>query len=165
MAKRSVFRDFISTLRKYWRTELPEVRPVEESFGPMMPKASTFYAGIAPPLGMHVFVNFQHSSKAWEVGRFTVNVVLSQHQGAPESWGGPFVPDDGASFTEGIYRISGLLGCHKDKWWHLNQDSSPPIVTEAWRPASYVDYEVVLSETAIDVTRDVREALTKLGVL
>jgi hypothetical protein len=162
MAKRSVFRDFITGLRKRWREELPQVRPIEEALGPAMPKASTFYAGLSPRLGMHVFVNFQHSSMAWQVGQFTINVILSKRAGAPEGWGGPLAPDDGVSFTEGSYRIGGVLGRHKDKWWHLKQDD-PPIITEAWRPTSYDD-EIVLIEAAADVTRDVREALAKLGV-
>lgn len=108
--KRSVFRDFISALRKHWRTELPEVRPVKVLLGPMMPKARTFYAGFAPALGMHVFVNFQHSPMAWQVGQLTINMILSRSPGAPESWGSGFPPDDGVSFAEGNFRISGLLG-------------------------------------------------------
>jgi hypothetical protein len=112
---------------------------------------------------MHVFVNFQHSSKAWEVGRFTVNLILSLREGAPDAWGGPFAPQDGRSFTEGSYRISSLLGRDKDKWWHLKEDA-PPIITEAWRPASYDDYEAVLAEASADVIHDVRLALAKLGV-
>src|SRR5688500_9748937 len=117
MAKRSVFRDFIATLRKRWRDELPYIRPVEAALGPAIPNASTFYAGFSPRLGMHVFVNFQHSSKAWQVGQFTINIILSKREGSPEGWGGPFAPHDGMSFTEGSYRISGVLGHLKDKWW------------------------------------------------
>lgn len=128
-----------------------------------MPKASTFYAGPSSRLRMHVFVRFQHSPMAWEVGQFTINMILSKREGAPEGWGGPFAPGDGASFTEGSYRISGVLGRPGDKWWHLKQNDSP-IVTEAWRPTSYDDQEIVLVEAAADVTRDVREALAKLGV-
>lgn len=163
MVKRSVFRDFIAALRKRWREELPQVVQVDESLGPAMPKASTFYAGFSPRLGMHVFVNFQHSSKAWQVGQFTINMILSKRQGAPEGWGGPFAPEDGVSFTEGSYRISGVLGRHKDKWWHLKQDD-PPLIAEAWRPISYKDDETVLTEAVADVTHDVREALCKIGV-
>jgi hypothetical protein len=163
MAKRSVFRDFIVALRKHWREELPQVRPVDNALGPAMPKASTFYAGLSPRLGMHVFVSFQHSPMAWKVGQFTINVIFSRREGAPEGWGGPFAPDDGTSFTEGSYRIGSVLGRHKDKWWHLKQDH-PPIITEAWRPTSYDEYETVLNEVTADVTRDVREALVKVGV-
>ncbi len=163
MAKRSAFRDFIAALRKRWREEFPQVRLINEALGPGMPKASTFYTGFSPRLGMHVFVNFQHSCNAWQVGQFTINMILSKRDGAPEGWGGPFAPDDGLSFTEGIYRISAVLGRHRDKWWHLKQDD-PPIITEAWRPTSYDEYETVLSEAAAEVTHDVREALAKLGV-
>jgi hypothetical protein len=110
MAKRSVFRDFITALCKHWRAELPEVRPLGESLGPALPKASTFYAGVAQPLGLHVFGNFQHSPKAWEVGQFIVNVVLSRSEGAPPWPGGSLVPEAGRPFTEGRYRIGPLLG-------------------------------------------------------
>ena len=163
MAKRSVFRDFIAALRKRWREELPQVRPVEQALGPMMPKASTFYAGFALQLGMHVFVNFQHSQKAWQVGQFTINMILSKREGAPDAWGGPFAPVDGVSITEGSYRISCILGRHNDKWWHLKEDS-PSVIANAWRPTSYDDYEAVLIQAATDATSDVREALAKLGV-
>lgn len=163
MAKHSTFRDFITALRRRWRIELPYVQPAATSYGPMMAKASTFYAGVARPLGMHVFINFQHSCKAWQVGQFTVNIILSRHEGAPEGSGGPFAPDDGVSFTEGRYRICDLLGRKKDKWWHLKVDE-PSIIREEWRPTSYDDYAIVLSEAVSDVTRDVREALEKLGV-
>src|SRR5689334_4071716 len=100
MAKHSVFRNFIAALQAHWRSVLPNARPVEQSFGPTMPKASTFYAGFARPLGMHVFLRFQHSSKAWLVGSFTINIILSKREGAPEAFGAPFAPIDGASFTE-----------------------------------------------------------------
>jgi hypothetical protein len=128
-----------------------------------MPKASTFYAGFAPRLEMHVFVNFQHASKAWQVGRFTINIVLSRREGAPTIWGGPFEPDDSVSYTEGSFRISGILGRHSDKWWHLKQDN-PPIIAEAWRPTTYDEFETVLAQAVADVTRDVTEALAKLGM-
>jgi hypothetical protein len=163
MRKRSVFRDFINSLRKHWATELPALRPIKDALGPTMPKASTFYAGVAHPLEMHVFVNFQHSCKAWQVGQFTINFILSKSEGPPEFWGGPWVPDDGVSFTEGSYRISNMLSRHRDKWWHL-KDDDPPIITEAWRPTSYDDYEAVLAQAAADVTNDVRHVLVKLGM-
>jgi hypothetical protein len=111
---------------------------------------------------MHVFVNFQHSSKSWEVGRFTINIILSKREDAPEGCGGPCAPNDGVSFTEGSYRINGVLGRRYDKWWHLKADDAP-IISEAWRPTSYDD-ETVLIEAAADVTRDVCEVLAKFGV-
>lgn len=163
ITKRSVFRDFIATLRTHWRLALPEMRPVGESIVPMMPKASTFYAGIADSLGMHVYVNFQHSSKAWQVGNFTINIFLSKREGAPEGYGGPFPPGDGVSFTEGSYRIGPLLG-GKDKWWQLKVDSGHVGMEHWWRASSYDDQDMVLSEAVRDVTHDVRAALTKIGV-
>jgi hypothetical protein len=162
MAKRSLFRDFMTALRAQWRAEWPGVRPIAEPMGPQMPKSSTFYAGMAPALGLHVFVNFQHSCMAWEVGHFTVNVILSRREGEPETWGGPFPPDDGLSFTEGSYRIGLLVGA-KDKWWHLK--AAPlPVINEAWQPVSYADPQAALREAVDNVSRDVREALGKLGV-
>lgn len=162
-SQRSVFRDFIAVLRTRWRDELPQVRPVEKGLGPTMPKASTFYAGFAPALGMHAFVNFQHSFNSWQVGQFTINIILSKREGAPDCWGGPFAPDSGMPSTEGRYRISSILGRDRDKWWHLKRDH-PPIVTDAWRPTSYDNSEAVMNEAAADVTQAVREALARLGV-
>ena len=63
MAELSAFRDFIRKMSEDWRVTYPSVRPLEESLSPTMPRASTFYAGIAGPLGMHTFLNFQHSSE------------------------------------------------------------------------------------------------------
>jgi hypothetical protein len=163
MAARSIFQAFIITLREKWRTELPTVQPLKKSFGTMMPKASTFFAGVSPRLRKHVFLNFQHSSKSWEAGRFTVNVILSEKEGPPETSGGPFAPDKGRPFTEGSYRISSVLGRPQDKWWHLKADG-PAIVTEAWRPTSYDDRDAVLAEAVADVTIDVRKTLRKFGI-
>jgi len=163
MANASIFRDFITALRERWRSELPEVRPVADAFGPAMPKASTFYAGFSRQLGMHLFLAFQHSSKSWEVGSFTVNVVLSKREGAPKSDGGPFPPYDGAALTEGSYRIGHLLG-RDDKWWLLTADSGP-VGRVQWRAKSYCNRDAVLRTAADDVTRDVRAALAKLGVV
>jgi hypothetical protein len=133
-----------------------------------MPKASTFYAGRAPALAMNVFVKFQHSSKAWEVGRFTVNIIISKREGAPNDWGGPFPPEEGQPFTEGSYRVGHMLG-RNDKWWRLKDDSplivddGLPVKVDAWRPTSYDDYEALLTEAVADVTRDVCELLGRLG--
>lgn len=165
MAKRSVFHDFIAALRKDWRLRFPAIQPVKKALGAMngmsVPKASTFYVGMSPALGMHVFVNFQHSPKAWEVGQFTVNIILSKHEDAPEVWF-KLSPDNAQSFDEGSYRIGSLLG-RKDKWWHL-KCSSPAVLTETWMPVSYGDEAAVLAEAVADVTSDVSAVLSKLGV-
>src|SRR5690349_9296701 len=86
MARQSVYREFMAVLRKRWKTEHPFICPLTKARG-LMPKASTFYAGIAKPSGMHVFLYFQHSSKSWKVGQFTVNVVLAADELNPKSWG------------------------------------------------------------------------------
>lgn len=99
---------------------------------------------------------------AWQVGQFTVNVVLSRHQGPPRGSNGPWVPDELASIDEGIYRISGFLK-RKDKWWHLKNDE-PRILAGEWRPSGYDSYETVLLEAVADVSCDVQVVLSKLGV-
>lgn len=162
MVTRSAFRDFLKSLRTRWKSELSCVKPLEDSFGTMMPKASTFYAGLSSSLRMHVFISFQHSSKAWQVGQFTVNIILSNRLGLPMEHGGPFAPDDGVSFVEGSYRIGSLLG-RKDKWWHLS-DNEPSMVIEAWRALSYSSRDTVIAEAIADVTRDVRAVLSRLSV-
>jgi hypothetical protein len=48
MAGPSVFRAFLAALRERWATTHPFIRPLSERRG-SMPKASTFYAGVAPP--------------------------------------------------------------------------------------------------------------------
>lgn len=163
MAKRSVYRDFLCVLKEQWRTAIPTIRPLEGSFGRSLPRASTFYVGVAKPSGLHVFLNFQHSSYASQAGQFTLNVVLSREEAPPGVQGGPFPPDDGVSLGEGSYRVGRLLGGRKDKWWHL-RDDRPPIVTEAWRPTSYAETDGVLREAVADVSRDVRAVLQKVGV-
>jgi hypothetical protein len=161
MAERNPFPDFIRKLKEDWRVTFPLVRPLEERLSPSMPKASTFYAGIPRPLGMHIFVNFQHSSKAWEVGEFTINVILSNRKGPPEGFGWLRAPE-GADLYEGSHRIGRLVG-GKDKWWHLKRYRRPPIGIEVWRPSSYDDYDAVLHEAIADVTRDLSAVLRKLG--
>jgi hypothetical protein len=161
MAKRSLFRDFITALRSQWHTAYPFIRPLQEARGGMA-KASTFYAGVAQPPGLHVFLNFQHSSKPWQVGQFTISIVLAKDPRNPRSWGFAEEGEDGRRFGEGPHRI-GLLRGKKDKWWHL-KDDDPPIVTRAWRPSSYADPDVVVREAVEDVSRDVLAALRLLGV-
>lgn len=162
MAKSSLYREFIATLRVHWREAMPGIHAVVVSPGPSMPKASTFYAGMTQESGMYVFINFQHSTKAWEVGQFTVNFILSRHADAPPRTGPHFAPRSGEPFTEGSYRIGWLVG-DKDKWWHLRNDA-PSLVTKPWRATKYDDPATVFAEAVADVTRDVRAALATLGV-
>jgi len=172
MAKRSVFHDFIAVLRTDWQTTFTWVRPLEASFAPLMPKASTFYAGLARRADTHVFLNFQHSSKAWQVGQFTINVIISRRMGPPLAWATRFASDL-ESLDEGSYRIGHVNG-GRDKWWRLKnddlpsffgpEDGMPTVVFEGWRPGSYADSEAVLVEAVADVNRDVASALGKIGV-
>src|ERR1700739_4665476 len=128
MAEKSIFREFITTLRKQWKKERASIRPLAEPRG-KLPKASTFYAGVNRFSGQHVYLYFQHSCKSWEVGRFTINVVLSMDEQNPEM----SRPDRPAShFGDSYHRIGHLVGT-KDKWWHLRQDDDP-IITEAHSP-------------------------------
>ncbi len=41
---------------------------------------------------------------------------------------------------------------------------APPIAFKGWQPASYADYDGVLTEAVADVNRDVAAALRKIGV-
>jgi hypothetical protein len=164
MAKRSVFRDFVTAIRKHWQTELPEVRPIPDSLGPQLPKASTFYAGVSTTTKLHVFINLQHSPKPWEVGRFTVNLILLGQPVAREMICHQFAPEDCSNFVEGSYRIGDLLSS-EDKWWRL-KEMDPEIQKELLIPRGFKGFGPVVSqvEAVEDVTRDVRHALTKLGV-
>ncbi|MGC9943719.1 MAG: hypothetical protein ABSE48_17980 [Verrucomicrobiota bacterium] len=63
---------------------------------------------------------------------------------------------------EGSHRIGHLLG-PKDKWWHLKQDDDS-ILTQAWRPSSYENTDVVISEAVGNVTSDVLAAMKLLDV-
>jgi hypothetical protein len=172
-----VFREFIAAIRKAWRTQMPVIHPIKKSLtsqhGPDLPKSSTFYAGRSSESGLHVFIHFQHSPKAWQVGQFTINIVLSNREGAPEAWAEVSPPADEKSGAErrkmhesfraeGDYRIGPLLG-RKDKWWHLKRDADS-IATEAWRPTSYENPELVIAEAITDVIRDLRSVFQKLGV-
>jgi hypothetical protein len=161
MAKPSAFRDFIAVLRKHWRTDCPFILQPEAGCG-SLPKASTFYAGIARPDQMHVYLYFQHSSKSWEVGQFTINVVFSKDEKPPSLSHLCWTFEDCKTLGEGYVRIGRLVGS-RDKWWHLKHDKSS-VITEAWRPSSYASQDIVLQEAAEDVTRDVLSALRKLGV-
>ncbi len=157
MAQRSIFRDFIATLRKRWKQEMPSVRLISETLG-QLPKASTFYAGARAGLGQHVYFYFQHSSKAWQVGQFTINVVLASDPANPR-----MALADRSDFRDGYYRIGFLVG-EKDKWWHLKADDDP-IITQAWRPSQYGNLEAVLSEAVDDVTQDVLFVTKLLGIV
>lgn len=154
----------MAELHRQWRDALPHVSQIKAGLGPTMPSASTYYAGFTSLLQMHVFVNFQHSKHAWQIGQFTINVILSKYEGPPETNSGPFAPNDGLSFSEGCYRTNIILGRHREKWWHL-KDDEPRLTFETWRPSSYSDHQTVIDEAVVDATREVRESLMKLGVL
>jgi hypothetical protein len=158
MAEKSIFREFIAALRKRWKEQVQFIQPLTEARG-HLPKASTFYAGSIPRSSQHVFFYFQHSNKAWHVGRFTINVVLAADANNPRMASGTRT---GSDFSDGYYRIGFLVG-KKDKWWHLKADKVS-ILTEAWRPSSYDDSQVVLREAVSDVTQDVLLAMRLLGV-
>ena len=156
MLGKSIYRDFIANLRKGWKKDLPSLRPLTEA-RKNLPKASTFYAGVMRDSGQHVY--FQHSDKSWQVGQFTINVVVASDELNPKMYP---ANRSGSHFGEGYHRIGDFVGT-KDKWWHLNQDDDP-ILTEAWRPSSYQNTDIVLSEAVDDVTRDVLSALRLLQV-
>jgi hypothetical protein len=149
VTEKSIFREFIATLRRSWKKGYPSFRPLTESRGGL-PKASSFYAGTSRRSNKYVYLNFQHNSKSWWVGRFTINVVLSSDEYNPMLGG------------EGSNRIGHLIGI-KDKWWHLKQDDDP-IITEAWRPSTYDNRDMILSEAVEDVTHDVLCAMKLLDV-
>jgi len=142
--------------------DYPSIRQVEEARNGL-PKASTYYAGMSRYSGQHVYFNFQHSCKAWEVGSFTINVVLSLVKDSPQMKH----PDQPAShFGDGYHRIGHLIGT-KDKWWHLKQDQDDilsPKFIESWRPSSYENEDLVIDEAVSDVTRDVLSAMSLLDV-
>ncbi len=158
MAEKSVFRGFMAALKKRWKAEVPSIRPISETLG-QLPKASTFYAGASSRSGQHVYLYFQHSNKAWQVGQFTINVVLAVDASKPMMVIGD---RSGDNFRDGYYRIGHLVG-KKDKWWHLKPDDDP-ITGHGWRPSSYDNPDVVFSEAIADVTRDVLSAMQLLGV-
>jgi len=159
MEKKSLFREFIASLGKRWKAEHPSIRPLVEARGGL-PKASTFYAGMINGSGKHVYLNFQHSSKSWEVGRFTINIVLSSDELNPDLYSqGEWT---GSDFKDGSYRIGHLIG-KKDKWWHLKPDDDP-VLADAWRPTSYAKPESVIFEAVDNVTSDVLHTLKLLKV-
>lgn len=158
MAEKSVFREFIAALKRQWKKQALFIRPISETLG-QLPKASTFYAGASSRSGQHVYLYFQHSNKAWQVGQFTINVVLATDAHHPQmAMGNP----SGSDFADGYYRIGFLVG-NKDKWWHL-KSGDDGILTQHWRPSSYDDLDVVLAEAVDDVTRDVLSTMRLLGV-
>ena len=104
----------------------------------MMPKASTFYAGLVERGDTHAFFYFQHSSKSWEVGQFTINVILSRKMGTPSTWRIRF-PEELEALAEGFYRI-GLINGDHDKWWRL-KDDDPASILELDDDFSKIDFK------------------------
>ena len=83
---KGLFPRFIAALRNDWAHSLPTVARVDKALGPVMPKASTFVvlghrhvSGVVP----YLFLRFQHHSKAWAAGQFTINAITSARYGAP----------------------------------------------------------------------------------
>src|SRR2546423_195442 len=109
MAKSSVFRRFITALKRHWRTELPHVTPLSERRG-SLPKSSSFDAGVVQATGQHVYLEFQTSWK--EAGYFTINLVVvdkgrqvsTMTVGSPKDW----LP--GTRLEHGGHRIGHFVG-------------------------------------------------------
>jgi hypothetical protein len=158
MPNKSIFRAFITNLRKQWKNELPSIHPLTEARG-NLPMASSFYAGLVRNSAMHVYLNFQHSNKSWEVGRFTINVVLTSDERNP---GLGIRTGSALDLAEGSHRIGHLVGS-KDKWWHL-KETDDSILIDNWHPSSYENVDLVLSEAAEDVTQNVLTTLRLLDV-
>ncbi|HYO09573.1 MAG TPA: hypothetical protein VER17_11430 [Tepidisphaeraceae bacterium] len=173
MAKRSVFRDFMTALKRHWRTALPGVEPLKAARG-SLPMASTFDAGKVTGSEQRVYLCFQHNQKV--PGEFTVNVILAHDGEEPRYWG--VHPDEvrpGETLGDGPRRISQFLPhVRHDKWWHLKRDEHYAefcrslghefkLPNDYWRPASYDDEQEVIRTAVLDVTRDVQSTLEQLG--
>jgi hypothetical protein len=157
---KGLFPRFVRALGTAWETSLPRLTRVSQSYGPSLPKASTFYAGCEVADGKHVFVNLQHNAKSWKTGQFTANLVLSNVLGAPASWR----LGHRAEFDrrlEGSYRVGSLVH-GKDKWWCLTP-TEPSRLVLAWQPSSYQDEDVVFREAIEDVSADIGVLLRELA--
>lgn len=159
MSKQSIFRKFVAAIKQHWRSTSPQVHALDTTYCPAMPKASTFYAGIAPGPSLHVFINLQASPYAWAVGRVTVNVILSKKLGRPDRWARGEIPADWSKIGEGSYRLGRLLW-NKDKWWHLDEPGSNSGI--AWYATRYDDPSHVIAEAVADVSRDIEDVLQRL---
>ena len=162
------FPRFVRLLRKRWREELPQLEPIDFSAS-SLPKSSTFVWRTGWK-DRRLLVNLQPSSKAWEVGQFTVNLLVSESDGPPT----PIEPP-GRRFDHGDvgrYRIGRLTDAHKDKWWCLEPEPEWTVkltgrldagsrLFARFRPASYEDEAKVFDEVADDLTRDVRHVLAR----
>lgn len=158
MAK-SIFVEFVKELAADWAQRWPAIVRVKESYGPALPKASTFYAGSENALSRHVFLRFQHNPKSWNVGTFTVNVILSERRGMPSRWALPKYADLDRGVV-GSYRLGSIL-YGADKWWCLLPNDWP--FGMAWKPSSYDDAARLRREAIIDVTEDVERFLRRIG--
>jgi len=154
---RGVFPRFVKQVHRVWSAKWPGVDRVPEAFSPSMPKASTLYVGSRNRLSKHVFVNFQHNSKPWGVGEFTVNIVLSDRLGPPSrqvAFG-----EDLQRGSDGVYRLGSIVH-GRDKWWCLLATDNLHGIT--WRATSYADQSQVFQEALADVTSDVEGFLKRI---
>jgi len=167
MAKSSTKGGFLKALHKAWATALPSVRPVDGSnYSGALPKSCTYYAGVAPPSGLHVYVYFQFFAKSWEVGQFQIAFVISKRLDDPEKWVPcSSAPENPALLTEGCYylirKYTGKQG--RGKVWHLVKNKAS-VITAPWFASSYDDQEVVFSEAIADVTQEVTQTLRRQGI-
>jgi hypothetical protein len=168
MAKSSVFRRFITALKRHWRAELPHIVPLSEPRGSLA-KSSSFDAGVIPATGQHVYFGFQTSWK--EAGYFTINLVVAD-----------LAQQESTTLAGSWHRISHFLGDTRprhDKWWHLCKVSDDSFLPEQrermremrlslrrgnWTAVSYDDENAVIAAAVADVTRDVVTALKAIGV-
>ena len=158
MKARGLFPPFVKRVASDWRARFPQVARVARTYCPAMPKTSTFYAGADNKYGRHLYLHFQHNSKAWGVGDFTVNVIFSAHEGVPGRWLGP-ADLELEPQPEGSYRL-GLLVHGRDKWWRLGAGEA--LYPTTWHATSYARVETVFDEALEDVSRDVDTLFTQI---
>ena len=106
MGKPSIYQQFMTGLKRHWRTALPDVKPLTEKRGHLS-KASSFFAGMSPLAPYFVYLHFKTHSNIG--GRFTINVILSKDEENPVIWadlGGTAVI---GKFTKDANRIGRFL--------------------------------------------------------
>ena len=96
----------------------PFLSRLKESLGSDLPKVSSLNLGESPASGKNLVINFQHNSKPWAAGQFTINVNVSDGLVVAED----FSPELGSlyQFQSGYYRLGPDSG-GKDRWWCLKE--------------------------------------------
>jgi hypothetical protein len=174
MATASLYQQFLRAVWKQLKRNYPFVRRFDKAISVSIPKSASFFLGKSPLYDKYVILDFQHNSKSWGPGQFTINVRILSDLSKIDSLK-HF--QDYRQAEDGNYRLGGEYYGY-DRWWCLKdrdrtfdeqmkgilknfdpQHEDQKFFEGKWQPSSFADPETVIREALDDIFPMLDDAL------